>query len=89
MKKKIDLDIEVSAEDMVKELWGFDAVEQSNFLYELARLYRFNIAPFLQQLQYVADEINCESDEYGKGLIVKMLETVLDYLKEEQKSNAE
>lgn len=84
MKKKVDLDIEVSVEDMVKELWGFDAVEQSNFLYELARLYRFNIAPFLQQLQYVADEINCKADEYGKDLIVRMLEIVLDYLKGEK-----
>lgn len=81
MKKKIDLDIEVSAEDMAKEFWGFDSVEQSNFLHELARLYKFNMTPFLQQLQYVADEINCESDEYGKDLIVRMLETVLDYLK--------
>jgi hypothetical protein len=84
MKKKIDVDVEISAEDMVNELWSFDAVEQSNFLYELARLYKFNIAPFLQQLQSVADEINCESDEYGKDLIVRMLETVLDYLKEEK-----
>ena len=84
MKKKIDVDIEISAEDMAKELWSFDAVEQSNFLYELARLYKFNIAPFLQQLQSVADEINCESDEYGKDLIVRMLETVLDYLKDEK-----
>lgn len=84
MKKQIDIDIKVSAEDMVKELWSFDAVEQANFLYEIARLYKFNIAPFLQQLQSVADEINCESDEYGKDLIVRMLETVLGYLKEEK-----
>ena len=83
MIKNVDVEINFTGEEMTLGLWEMDCVEQAEFFSELSRLYRFNKMDFLKQLQYVADEINCGQDVYGKASIVRMLETVLNYLKEE------
>lgn len=81
MIKSIEVEFNPTPDELAKEIWEWDAEQQANFLYELAYLYRFNIADFLIQLQYVSDEINCEDDAYHKELIVRMLESVLEYVK--------
>lgn len=87
MKITIDYDAKVTAEEMVEELcFNFDEVEQANFLYELARRYKFHKSEFLEQLQLVGDEVNCKDDCYGKTPIVHMLEEILDYVKGDEES---
>ena len=83
MIKNVEVEFNPTPDELVKEIWEWDAEQQANFLYELAYFYRFHIPDFLVQLQYVSDEINCEDDAYHKALIVRMLETVLNYVKGE------
>lgn len=82
MKKNIEIELELTSEELALNLWEMDDVEQAEFLFELSRLYRFNKMDFLKQLRYVADEINCEVDIYDKALIIRTLETILEYIKE-------
>lgn len=86
MFKTVEIEFNLTGEEMALGLWEMDCDEQANFLAELSRLYRFNKVDFLAQLQYVADEINCGADVYGKASIVRLLETVLDYVKGEKEA---
>ena len=83
MIKNVEVEFNPTPDELVKEIWEWDAEQQANFLYELAYLYRFHISDFLTQLQFVSDEINCEDDAYNKASIVRLLETVLEYVKGE------
>lgn len=82
MIKHIVVEFKPSAEELVNELWEMDCGQQAEFLYELSRTQRITPSLFLTQLQYVADEINNAEDVYNKASIVRMLETVLEYIKE-------
>lgn len=84
MKKNVEVEIDISGEDLAKELWRFDAVEQARFLLELARIFRFNISDFSMQLDYLSDEIKNSYDTSEKYLIVRTLEKVLEYIKREE-----
>jgi len=86
MKKNVEIDLCLDADELVSELWSMSDKEQANFLCELARIYRFKKSDFLMQLQCVADELNNEEDAYGKELIIRTLETILDYLKGDEAS---
>lgn len=84
MIKEIEVEFNPTPEELVKEIWEeWDEEQQADFLYELARLYNNRETNFLTQLQYVSDEINNKDDVYNKASIVRMLETVLEYVKEE------
>lgn len=83
MIKNTEIEFYPTPEEVVKEIWEWDAEQQANFLYELAYLYKSHIPDFLIQLQFVSDEINCEDDAYNKALIVRMLEKVIEYVKGE------
>ena len=79
---KRNVEIKLTAEDLANELWeNCDCVEQAEYLYEIARLYKFNREDFLRQLQAVTDEINSAFDEDGKYLIVRCLEQILSHIK--------
>lgn len=82
MIKYIEVEFKPSAEELVNELWQMDCGQQAEFLYELARVFRIDSSLFLTQLQYVADRINDGTDVYYKASIVRLLETVLEYIKE-------
>lgn len=84
MKKNVEVEIDIFGEDMAKELWRSDAIEQASFLFELARIYRLNYSDFLMQLEYLSDEINNSRDTYGKDLIIMVLEKVLEYIRGEE-----
>ena len=81
MKKNVEVEIDISGEEMAKELWSSDAIEQASFLNELTRIYRLNYSDFLMQLEYLSDEINNSRDTYGKDLIIMVLEKVLEYIR--------
>lgn len=81
MKKNVEVEIDISGEEMAKELWRFDTVEQASFLNELTRIYRLNYSDFLMQLEYLSDEINNSQNTYGKDLIIMVLEKVLEYIR--------
>lgn len=83
MKKNVEVEINFSGEDMAEELWRCTIQEQASFLFELARMYRFDSPNFLLQLEYLSDEIN----SYGtpaKDLVVGILERALEYIKGEE-----
>ena len=84
MIKNVEVEFEPTPDELAKEICEWDAEQQANFLYELAYLYRFHVPDFLTQLQAISDEINCEDDAYNKALIVRILETVLKYIKAEE-----
>ena len=84
MKKNVEVEIDISGEDMAKELWGSDTVEQASFLMELARIFRFNISDFSMQLDYLSDEIKNSYDTSEKYLIIRLLEKVLEYIRGEE-----
>lgn len=86
MIKNIEVEFKPSGEEMANELWQMDCGQQADFLYEVARILKFNSSLFLTQLQYVADEINNGADIYNKASIVRMLEKVLEYVKGEGES---
>lgn len=83
MIKTIEFEFKPTPEELAEELLEMDCGKQADFLCEVARELRFSNSLFLTQLQYVADEINKEEDFYGKVSIVRMLETVLEYVKGE------
>lgn len=80
MKKKVDIDVEITPEEMVQEMWDYDCEQQAQFLSELARLYKYNLTDFLAQLEYVSDELDWDG-VYNRAEIVKVLETILEYIK--------
>jgi hypothetical protein len=81
MKKNVEVEINISGEDLAKELWNSDAVEQANFLLELARIYRFYLPNFLMQLDLMSDELK---DKIDKDLIIKVLEHALEFIRGEE-----
>ena len=81
MKKNVEVELDISGEDMAKELWHFNTVEQMSFLLELARIYRFNLSDFSMQLEYLSDEINSSYYTSEKDAIIRVLEKVLEYIR--------
>ena len=81
MKKNVEVEINISGEDLAKELWRSDAVEQANFLLELARIYRFYLPNFLMQLDLMSDELK---DKIDKDLIIRVLEHALEFIRGEE-----
>lgn len=86
MKKNVEVEVCLHPNELASELWNMSDKEQADFLCELARTYRFKKNDFLMQLQFVADELNNEEDTYGKELIIRTLETILEYLKGDEES---
>ena len=87
MIKEIEVEFNPTPDELAKEIWEeWDEEQQADFLYELAYLYRKREKNFLTQLQYVSDEINGKDDVYDKATIVRMLETILEYVKGEGES---
>lgn len=84
MIKNIEVEFKPTGEELADELCQMDCGQQADFLCELARNLKFNLVPFLAQLQSVADELNCEDDIYSKNLIIRMLKTTLDYIEGEE-----
>lgn len=80
MKKNIEVEVELNADEVVSEMWAWDSEEQSDFLKALALLYKYNSVDFLYQLQSISDEINSAPIAYNKDLIVKVLSTALEYI---------
>ena len=89
MIKKVEVEFKPSGEELANELWEMDCRQQAEFLYELSRTKRITPSLFLIQLQYVADEINDSADVYNKASIVRMLEIILEYIKEGEDMSAE
>lgn len=81
MKKQIDIELNITPNELAKELWDMDSLEQADFLCEVARLFRFNRNDFLFQLQAVSDVLNIGEDTYGKASIIRLVETLLEYVK--------
>ncbi len=80
MKKNIEVEVELNADEVVSEMWAWDSEEQSDFLKALALLYKYNRVDFLYQLQSISEEINSAPNAYNKDLIVKVLSTTLEYI---------
>lgn len=83
MKKEIEVEIKPSGEELAEELWSMDDNEQAEFLCEVARTLENNVSSFHHQLLNISDVVNYGKMAPKKASIIKMLETVLEYIKEE------
>ena len=84
MIKNVEVDFKPSSEEIAEELWSMNCDEQATFLVEVARILKYDAPSFLKQLQNVADAINYGEDVCYKASIIRMLETVLEYIKAEE-----
>lgn len=81
MKTQIEIELNIAPDELAQELWKMDSLDQATFLCEMARIFRFNKSAFYSQMQEVSDELNNASDSYGKVSIIRLVETLLEYVK--------
>lgn len=87
MIKKIEVEFKLSGEELSEELWRMDCDEQATFLCEVARILKGDTSCFLNQLLNISDVFNYGKEARNKASVIRMLETVLEYIKEEGEQN--
>ena len=83
MKKRVEVDIYLTPEELAKEIWDLTEEEQAIFLNELSQTCENYFSTFVYGLQYLADVIAADST-YNKQRVIKMLDKIIEYLKEDQ-----
>lgn len=81
MKRNIDVDLHITPRELEEELWGMDSVEQTDLLLAMSQRYKRDSYKVLMQLQNIHDEFVTGLYEEERNDVVRLFETILEYLK--------
>lgn len=81
MKRNIEVDLHINPRELEEELWGMDSVEQTDLLLAMSQRYRRESYKVLMQLQNIHDEFVEGLNDEERSVVVRLFETILEYLK--------
>ena len=82
--RKIPVSITPTPQELAYEIWHMTCDRQADMLLALSEIWDKKTSDFLLQLSYINDEINEEFLWEDKTKIIHMLESILEYLKEDE-----
>lgn len=85
MTKVIEIDIDLTPDDIVDYIINADEQAQSAILRKLSKVHYRKIGTFCLQLQAVIDDIKDSYDHDTQNNIKHMIETLHEYICEEDK----
>ena len=81
MKKQIEVEIDLTAEEIAEMIWDMDSVQQARLLVSLGKIKREHPAGCAFQLEDVKEKLAGKTiDE--KNAVIAFVEQVLDYVEE-------
>lgn len=85
MTKVIELDIDLTPDDIVDYIINADEQAQSAILRKLSKVYYRKIGTFCLQLQAVIDDIKDSYDHDTQNNIKRMIDTLHEYICEKDR----
>ncbi len=80
MTKLMEIDIDLTPEDIVEYIINADSQEQSAILYKLSKVHYREIGKFLIQLQAVVDDIKDSYNHDIQNNIKRMVDDLHEYI---------
>lgn len=78
------VNVELTPREIESEIWNMDSERQADLLFEISQRYKSDAYHFLMQLLYIKDDIDSLFDDKGKESVIKTLEIILEYIKDEK-----
>lgn len=79
MKRSVELDIDLYADDIVDFIVNADSKTQADIIRRLSKVHYRKVGKFLMQLGYVVDDIK-EYDHDTQNNIKRMIEDIREYI---------
>lgn len=83
MKRNIEVDFHIMPRELEEELWGMGSVEQTDLLLAMSQRYKRESYKVLMQLQNIHDEFVEGLNDEERSDVVRLFETILEYLRGE------
>ena len=80
MTKLMEIDIDLTPEDIVEYIINADSQEQSSILYKLSKVHYNEVGKFLIQLQSIVDDIKNSYNHDIQNNIKRMVDDLHGYI---------
>ena len=77
------MDFHINPRELEEELWEMDSVEQTDLLLAMSQRYKREPHKVLMQMQSIHDEFVAGLYDEERSDVVRLFETILEYLKEQ------